>query len=230
MLLTKAPFAELKPVRTTIAVATDTLLPQRTRTTLVPMNKKYFESSAGIVNVKRFIFRKTASVTGILDTGTDSPVSMDSFNIQSPAISIASHGTVFRSAISIKSPGTRSIELILRPKKRKWFNTSSRTSQYIVHTCTVAKCAHAAFKARHIAHPFHGLKRASFNHVTSYSSSSHSYLLCLDERGDNADSADQEDTKSIVIVIIHAPQQNARNLKNIERIKHLPSCLVSFTR
>lgn len=101
MLLTRAPFAELKPVRTTMAVAGVMLLPERTRTTFVPINKKCLVISAGIVAVDKFILRKTASVTGILDTGTDSPVSMDSFKMQSPETRTASHGTVCKLAMSI---------------------------------------------------------------------------------------------------------------------------------
>lgn len=113
--LTSAPLAELKPVRTTMAVAADTLSHPLTRTILVPMNRKCFDISAGMVEEDKFILRKVGSLMGALDTGTDSPVSMDSFKIQSPDTSIASHGTVCTLAISIKSPGTNSTELTLRP-------------------------------------------------------------------------------------------------------------------
>lgn len=116
--LTSAPFAELKPVRTTIAVAADTLSLPLTRTIFVPINKKCFDISAGILEEDRFILRKVTSLMGVLDTGTDSPVNIDSFKIQSPDTSIASHGTVCTLAISIRSPGTSSTELTLRPRYR----------------------------------------------------------------------------------------------------------------
>lgn len=112
---TSAPFAVLKPVLTTIAVAVDILSPPLTRTILVPMNKKCFDISAGILDDDKFIFLRVGSLIGTLDTGTDSPVSMDSFKMQSPDTSIASHGTVCTFAISIRSPGTNSTELTFRP-------------------------------------------------------------------------------------------------------------------
>lgn len=106
MLRTRPPLAELKPVRTTMAVAKDTLSLPRTLTILVPINKKCLEISAGILDEDRFILRRVKSLIGTFDTGTDSPVSMDSFSIQSPDTSMASHGTVWTLAMSIKSPGT----------------------------------------------------------------------------------------------------------------------------
>jgi hypothetical protein len=55
---------------------------------------------------------------GIFETGIDSPVSIDSFIMQSPVRSVASHGNVCRVVMSIMSPTARSWEDVLLPFKR----------------------------------------------------------------------------------------------------------------
>lgn len=170
---TSAPFAVLKPVLTTMAVAVVTLSPPRTRTILVPMNKKCLAISAGILDDDRFIFLSVASLMGILETGTDSPVSMDSLRMQSPDTSIASHGTVCIFAISIKSPGTNSTELTFRPtclvlSSRGSFRAFSpspgasllagcTSDMASILTWSTTKYSNRTFEKWHVLHSFHRL-------------------------------------------------------------------------
>lgn len=118
ILRTSEPFEVLKPVRTTNAVALvapPVGVVALTLTTLVPMNMKCLESSDGILVEARLNVFKTESVIGTLETGMDSPVSIDSFMIQSPVRSTASHGKVCRVDISIMSPIAKSWDDVLLP-------------------------------------------------------------------------------------------------------------------
>jgi hypothetical protein len=98
--------------------------------TLVPLNRKCLATLGWIDGALRSRYFRASSVSGVLDTGTDSPrcvlashkdrqcgkeyppVSMLSFTIQSPDTKIQSHGTWFNegSENSKTSPGTRSWE------------------------------------------------------------------------------------------------------------------------
>ena len=111
MLRTSEPLEVLKPVLKTIAVALVTPPADGvalTLTTLVPINIKCLERSDGMLEEARLNALRTISVIGTLETGIDSPVSIDSFIIQSPVRRTASHGKVCKVVISITSPTARS--------------------------------------------------------------------------------------------------------------------------
>jgi hypothetical protein len=63
------------------------------------------------------MIRSESSLTGTFDTGTDSPVSIDSFTMASPESSKASHGKTARSGSdeSKISPGTRFEQSVVIP-------------------------------------------------------------------------------------------------------------------
>ena len=118
MLRTSVPLDVLNPVRTTIAeavAAPPVGVVARTLTTFVPMNIKCLEKLVGILEEARLNAFSTLSVMGALETGIDSPVSIDSFIIQSPVRSTASHGNVCNVDISITSPMAKSWEEVLFP-------------------------------------------------------------------------------------------------------------------
>lgn len=105
------------PVRTTtakaIASSSSTPWGRRARITFVPLNKKCLARAGWIEGALKFRYLRASSVSGTLETGTDSPVppldshqnpgemifepvSMLSFTIQSPDNKIQSQGTWFR--------------------------------------------------------------------------------------------------------------------------------------
>jgi hypothetical protein len=86
----------------------------RMRTTFVPP----YMNDLGFSSPSSFHFTKSSSLTGILLTGTLSPVSMLSFTIASPDSKKRSDGTKLKDDIErlTTSPGTRSRESFSSPR------------------------------------------------------------------------------------------------------------------
>lgn len=129
--LTRAPLVVLKDVRITIARAAssttgafDKLVlrpPFRIRMILVPQNKMCLAKAGEGSPTMLLIAFRADSTTGSLDTGMDSPVSIDSLTIASPDNNNRSAGKVCRLAAdtSITSPGTSSIESTVVPEEHQ---------------------------------------------------------------------------------------------------------------
>jgi hypothetical protein len=152
--LTKAPFVVLKPVRTTIPTASPPLVVLwafsnlRMRTIFVPQNMKCLPRSGGTSPPTAIIARTVTSSTGILETGTDSPVSIDSLTIASPDRRTTSAGKVCKdpSARSMRSPGTSCDESVTSPSyaKCQWsaFVVSEPRQDWQPHMRSSARSAH----------------------------------------------------------------------------------------
>ena len=111
------------PVRRTMATASSSPLPPgdvlRIRMILVPLYRTCFDKSALISPPGAETRPTTPDSIGTLETGTDSPVSIDSLTIASPERRTTSAGKVckFSYARSIKSPGTSEAESSMIPAR-----------------------------------------------------------------------------------------------------------------
>lgn len=87
------------------------------RTIFVPLKTTWRDNSGGTSPPGLLTSETPSTSTGTLETGTDSPVSMDSFTIASPERRRKSAGKVCKegSEMSTTSPGTRSPESLIIP-------------------------------------------------------------------------------------------------------------------
>jgi hypothetical protein len=114
-------------VRITIANASGSPPPTLTgevfliRMIFVPQNTTCLVSSGATSPPGLLISKISASSTGYFETGTDSPVSIDSLTMASPERSTRSAGKVLRlaSETSTTSPGTRDDESSMIPSTEK---------------------------------------------------------------------------------------------------------------
>lgn len=124
----------------------------RIRTTRVPACKKLFALSL-LTSLPSRHRSKSSSLTGILLTGTLSPVSILSFTIASPDSKNTSAGTVVRwdSMRLITSPGTSALDSHSSPVKRYEFRWQNEEGHARL-TSSVSEYFNVTHKSRHFAH------------------------------------------------------------------------------
>lgn len=105
---------------------------------------------------------RPSSLIGILETGTDSPVSMDSFTIASPERRTASQGKTPSevSAASKMSPGTSEDESTICPgtKEHRGQPYKAGRDRRMMLTFSADESLDVAGETRHLSHPLDGLR------------------------------------------------------------------------
>ena len=220
----------------------------RIRIILVPLYRTCFDKSALISPPGADTRLTTADSIGTLETGTDSPVSIDSLTIASPERRTTSAGKVckFSYARSIKSPGTSEAESSMVPAV-KVVNVGLWCSEKVcLLTFRVAVHAHRAREARHFSHPFDVLGGGAFQERRQFRYS----RLCacfrthrsrFEQSRDDGDDRNDGDRKGVIcggrvsfgtlsgrcarhgptVVVIDAPERDRKDLEDVERVQHL---------
>lgn len=212
--------------------------------TLVPLNRKCFATFGCTDGALRSRYFKASSVSGVLETGTDSPgyavsiprdagqvfagyrpVSMLSLTIQSPDRSIESHGTKFKdgSENSKTSPGTSSSEETDRPVAASVSRgLPSKDDKYVAGW---THKIHFGEREHHIRRGiFLGADALSASILASQISGQYAlktYRSGFQHRRSDAEYRNEKDANCVVIVLIHGPEDQARDLEDIERMKGL---------